>query len=230
MPFGVLKQHNTTVPNRKMTLVYSPIDYRYRIESAGWEVMRAHSKVRTVELDKHNNLSYFLCRKYTGYWSDSPLPPPLPHIASIKTRMSQAQVLERLQATSETCAKAQVTGIYCAFTEQLMESKSRKRTFDAYLDDIILHCSHNCSNIAVATLRTDIIKINVGGRIFMIKREALISNQSDQKFLFVLLSGRWNFIIPKDRNGIIFLDLDPSWIEPSFDVLRRQLIWGSQSI
>ena len=157
------------------------------------------------------------------------MPPPHPHIVFIKSRMSQAQVLERLLATSERCAKTQVSGIYGAFTKQLMELKIRKRIFDAYTDNVNLHRSHNCSNDAVATLRTDIVKINVGGRIIMIKREALISNQSDQNFLFVLLSGRWNSIIPKDRNGIIFIDLDPSWIEPIFDALRRQLIWGSHS-
>ena len=35
-----------------------------------------------------------------------------------------------------------------------------------------------------------------------------------------MISGRWDYLLPKDRNGVIFINLDPALMKPILDKLR----------
>ena len=46
-------------------------------------------------------------------------------------------------------------------------------------------------------------------------------------FLYLMISGRWNYLLPKDRNGVIFIDLNPAFITPIFDNMRFRSNYGT---
>ena len=52
------------------------------------------------------------------------------------------------------------------------------------------------------------------------KRSTISLKGDNMNFLSLMISGRWDYLLPRDRNGIIFVDLDPALVKPIFDNLR----------
>ena len=63
-------------------------------------------------------------------------------------------------------------------------------------------------------------KLNVGGKVHITKRNIMRLEGDSMNFLYLIISGRWNYLLPRDRNGVIFVDLDPAFITPILDKLR----------
>lgn len=64
---------------------------------------------------------------------------------------------------------------------------------------------------------SQIIKLNVGGRIFMTSKETLIGNNDN--FFFPLVNG--DFKATKDENGAYFIDRNGDYFAPILDFLRH---------
>jgi hypothetical protein len=62
-----------------------------------------------------------------------------------------------------------------------------------------------------------VIKLNVGGKNIDLKRSTVVQVRSR---LAWILSGRWDHVLPKDRDGRLFFDYDPEWFEPIINHLR----------
>jgi hypothetical protein len=69
---------------------------------------------------------------------------------------------------------------------------------------------------------SEVVKLNIGGALIDIKRDAIRSNNLGWNLFSVLLSGRWDEILLKDSNGRIFLDFDSAWIDPIINLLRDE--------
>jgi len=59
---------------------------------------------------------------------------------------------------------------------------------------------------------SNIIRLNIGGKKVDLPRDSITKNN----YLYTLLSGRWDHLLPKDKDGRIFFDYDYEWIEPIF--------------
>ena len=46
-------------------------------------------------------------------------------------------------------------------------------------------------------------------------------------FLCLMVSGRWDYLLPRDRNGVIFIDLDPALVTPILDKFRFRSNYGT---
>ena len=144
--------------------------------------------------------------------------------------MSQQQTLERLLAASHRKAATKISGIYGALNNDLELVQSRQRRTQAYSHIIDDYCREKYESRNAVHQRSDVVKVNVGGKITIIKRNALASIGSDLSLLSILLSGRWNHAVPKDRNGLIFLDVDSTMMKLVFDTLRSRLCFGSDVV
>lgn len=59
------------------------------------------------------------------------------------------------------------------------------------------------------------LHINIGGKILRVAKKVL-NEYSCQFWFFGVLSGRYDYFLPKDKFGRIFFDFDARWIEPIF--------------
>jgi hypothetical protein len=64
--------------------------------------------------------------------------------------------------------------------------------------------------------------INCGGNCFQVDREALNTDLLSPKLRFALMSGRFDHLLPKDKNDHVFLDLDVKWMQPHLQCCK---IW-----
>ena len=67
---------------------------------------------------------------------------------------------------------------------------------------------------------SSILRLNVGGKDINVRKSSILPRTSPDSLFGILVSGRWNSHLTKDRNGRIFLDVDPEWIEVVINVLR----------
>lgn len=64
-----------------------------------------------------------------------------------------------------------------------------------------------------------VVHMNVGGKNVDISLEC-IENVLAKSLFTLILQPRWHCLWPKDKNGRLFLDLSPEWVDPMFDALR----------
>ena len=62
-----------------------------------------------------------------------------------------------------------------------------------------------------------VVKLNIGGKHLDVRRSTITQVRSR---LAWILSGRWDHVLPKDKDGRLFFDLDPEWFEPIINHLR----------
>ena len=72
-----------------------------------------------------------------------------------------------------------------------------------------------------------LVKVNVGGKVHIIQRSTILSDGGQMSFLYLMISDRWDYLLPKDCNGVIFIDLDPALITPIFDKIRFRSNYGT---
>ncbi len=68
------------------------------------------------------------------------------------------------------------------------------------------------------------IVINVGGTVIDVRRE-LIDMHVAGGGTFALISGKYDHLLPKDKNGRIFLDLDLKWVKPFINWAQDMTMW-----
>ncbi len=76
------------------------------------------------------------------------------------------------------------------------------------------------------------ISINFGGKILKINRKTFQSVlcEEDKSFFFlVLISGKYDNILPKDKTGNIFFDIDHRYIIPMLNYCSDVSIWDNES-
>jgi hypothetical protein len=76
--------------------------------------------------------------------------------------------------------------------------------------------------------QTNYVIVNCGGNCFEVDRRALNSDLTFPQFRFVLMSGRFDHLLPKDKNGRIFLDLDAKWMQPHVSLLQDLEMWDGE--
>ena len=139
-------------------------------------------------------------------------------------------VASSLVAFKSTIA-SQVSEIHVALEKEYENVKSRQRKAKSLSDRIDLFCEsqrHPLTNPISADHSDDILTLNVGGKVIAIQKSVIKSDQLE--FLYYLFSNRWSNILPRDRDGLIFLDMDPAWIRPVLTSILRQSIFKSESI
>ncbi len=72
------------------------------------------------------------------------------------------------------------------------------------------------------------IKVNFGGKILELNYECLHRVPNDL-WLFSLISGKYDHLLPKDENGLIFLDLDLKGIQPHANLLLDMKLWNGDA-
>ena len=130
--------------------------------------------------------------------------------------------LESLLISSYNDIHHRQKNLFKDFSETFKNLHARQRRRDLYMQNISSHChmKHNALGHELSPLA----KLNVGGKLFDINLDGLSLIQSDYNLMAILLSGRWNFRLPRDSTGRIFLNLDPSWMEPFLDSLNSNRI------
>jgi BTB/POZ domain len=56
------------------------------------------------------------------------------------------------------------------------------------------------------------LELNIGGYNMDVKRATIM--YAPDSMLARLFSGRWDHVLPRDKTGRIFLDLDQMWVKP----------------
>jgi hypothetical protein len=74
-----------------------------------------------------------------------------------------------------------------------------------------------------------VCSVNVGGQVVSITKDLISLLSCSSRFLFVLVSGQYDHLIQKDKNGKLFLDLDSHWVTPLFDSFRDAAMWDFSS-
>ena len=69
----------------------------------------------------------------------------------------------------------------------------------------------------------DILEINAGGRMFIVKRSTLTLHTMGTKF-WALFNGRWEKKLQRDMNGSIFLDVNPECFQAIVAYLNEMMI------
>ena len=143
---------------------------------------------------------------------------------------SQMKSLGDFILDSEQKVSAQILGTYSVLKEEFKLVESRRKRSQAH-HDLIDNYHKQQGKIADGVCQKKYtVRVNVGGEVHIIKRSTMLSSGQDMNFLFLILSGRWDYLLPRDRNNVIFIDLDPAIIEPIFHNLRYRSAFGSDAI
>ena len=111
--------------------------------------------------------------------------------------------------------------------EMLLELSQRRKEFDKELQEekLELRKEREAFEKEKAAMNKlgpgskDIVRINVGGTLFQVKRSTLC--RAKGSMLESMFSGRWEKNIDRDENGNAFLDYDPGHLKIILDHLRH---------
>ena len=134
--------------------------------------------------------------------------------------MTSMEILEKSLAASEKTIAALILQTYGELNKEFKMVESRAQRSQAYQNFINEYCIEKCGAAAVAGSNSMMVKLNVGGKVHLTKRSIMRLEGDSINFLYLIISGRWNYLLPRDHNGVIFVDLDPAFITPIFDKLR----------
>jgi hypothetical protein len=84
---------------------------------------------------------------------------------------------------------------------------------------VIENLEKELEGLASLDPRGCIIKLSIGGTKVDVKRDSL--EKCPRNYLSLLLSGRYDRILPRDREGRIFIDIDIEHIEPILGYIQR---------
>eukprot|EP00906_Rhabdomonas_costata_P002507 RCo003962 len=82
--------------------------------------------------------------------------------------------------------------------------------------------SDECARMQALTHPGDIVEINAGGKVFTTERNTL--TRYPESLLGILFNGRWESSVAKDKEGRVFLDVNPTLFENAFEMLRKKAI------
>jgi TLD len=107
------------------------------------------------------------------------------------------------------------------YIRKFNELKSRQQKLQDYASSITEKCRNGNEHRNLSCDKEDqILLLNVGGEDINIRRTAVHHDGSDDSVLSILLSSHWAYRFVRNRNGRIFLNLNPAWIAPAINVMR----------
>ena len=109
----------------------------------------------------------------------------------------------------------ELVGLEKHLQERWDELDKRRNNLDKCMDDFAAEhggskhswSDNNTSDIPQKVVMNQVVTFNVGGRRISARRKTL-TRIADSR-LASIFSGRWDRILPRDKQGKIFLDLDP---------------------
>ena len=134
--------------------------------------------------------------------------------------------LDRLLLSSFNDIQLRQKNLFKDFSETSRNLQARQQKRDLYTRRISQYCDKKVDTSGDEV--SQLIKLNVGGKLFDILVDGLSLIQSDYNVMAILLSGRWNFCLPHDSTGRIFFNADPSWMEPLLESLHNNRILSPQ--
>ena len=134
--------------------------------------------------------------------------------------------LDRLLLSSFNDIQLRQKNLFKDFSETSKNLQARQQKRDLYTRRISQYCDKKVDTSGDGV--SPLIKLNVGGKLFDILVDGLSLIQSDYNVMAILLSGRWDFCLPRDSTGRIFFNADPSWMEPLLDSLHNNRILSPQ--
>ena len=134
--------------------------------------------------------------------------------------MTSMDQLEKSLAASEKTIAALILDSYGELNKEFKMVESRVQRSQAYQNLIDQYCQQHSGTAAGDERNSTMVRLNVGGKVLIMKRSIMRLEGDSMNFLHLIISGRWNYLLPRDRNGVIFVDLDPPLITPILDKLR----------
>ena len=134
--------------------------------------------------------------------------------------MTSMEILEESLAASEKTIADLILQSYCVLNKQFKLVESRVKRSQAYHNLIDVYCKDQYRAADGVDRNSTMVRLNVGGKVHIIKRSTMRSEGNNMNTLYLMISGRWDYLLPRDRNGVIFIDLDPALIRPILDNFR----------
>ena len=137
------------------------------------------------------------------------------------------ETLEKSLAASEKAIAALMLQTYTVLNKELKMVESRLKRSQDYRSQIDERYNEKRGSADLIDRNSTMVQLNVGGKIHISKRSTMLSEGNNMNFLYLMASSRWDYLLPRDRNGVIFVDLDPLLITPIFDKLRFRSNYGA---
>ena len=136
--------------------------------------------------------------------------------------MSSLESLGKSLEESERITAARVWYTYDVLKKEFKMLESRAKRTQEFKNLLDVYSEENCeaADGVDRNRKSKMVKLNIGGEVHIIKRRSILSDGDQMSFLFLMISGRWDYLLPKDCNGVIFIDLDPALFKPILDKLR----------
>ena len=141
--------------------------------------------------------------------------------------MSLLEALEASLTASEKRIAALMLRTYSVLNKEFKFVESRAKRTQAYHCLIDAYCKEKCGAINGVDRNSTMVRLNVGGKVHIMKRSTMLLEGDNMNFLCLMVSGRWDYLLPRDRNGVIFIDLDPALITPILDKFRFRSNYGT---
>jgi len=123
--------------------------------------------------------------------------------------------------------------IFEELQKELDSLENRREKLDAVISGLEEHSQKvqqsECLSEEDKTFKTKkkmphIVQFNVGGKKIDIRRDTIHSQCAGWNLFSSIFSSRYEHYLLKDSSGRIFLDFDPSWIEPIFNCFRESAL------
>ena len=137
------------------------------------------------------------------------------------------ETLEKSLSASEKTIAALMLHTYCVLNKEFKLVESRSKRTQLYHDHIDDYCKDKCGDSESADRNSMMARLNVGGKVHIIKRSSMLLKGDHVNFLHLMTLGRWDYLLTRDRNGVIFIDLDPALVTPILDKLRFRSNYGT---
>ena len=141
--------------------------------------------------------------------------------------MNLLEALEASLTASEKGIAALMLHTYSVLNKEFKFVESRAKRTQAYHHLIDASCKEKCGAINGVDRNSAMVRLNVGGKVHIMKRSTMLLEGDNMNFLCLMVSGRWDYLLPRDRNGVIFIDLDPALITPILDKFRFRSNYGT---
>ena len=112
-----------------------------------------------------------------------------------------------------------------AFKMQIAEFERRRLLLEDEKKRLLSQTQKDGAQV-VNAMPPRIVKLNVGGKRIDVSRRTVTQIPSR---LAWILSGRWDHLLLKDKDGRLFLDFDPEWFDPIINHLRELVLKDPQT-
>ena len=83
------------------------------------------------------------------------------------------------------------------------------------------------SNLDIrSTCSGSLFDVNFGGECVTLQRELICNPNVENNLFSVLFHPTWEKVLPRDKNGFVYLDLDFKWVQPILDAYEVAYFYG----